>query len=87
MRQPVQIDAEHSRVQALHKFFYVKIWLIQHAHCQVDDAGGITITLEEFSHRREPDRVHFEDRGRRHKVAHRSEHNGFFAEIIHAGCV
>ncbi len=68
VRQPVQIDPVDQGIIFLNGFLYVEMDIFEHSDGQVDDPASEPRPLEEFRDGREPNRIHFEDRGGRNQV-------------------
>ena len=87
VRHPVQVDAEHARLQARQVLLHVEVLLVQHHRCQVVDARAQPVALQVLAQGGEAERVHLEDGRGGHHVGNGAVHDGALAEVIRCGRV
>ena len=87
MRHPVQVNTEHTTFQARQILLYVEVFLVQHHRRQVVNTRAEAVAFEVLAQRGESQRVHFENRCRRHHVRHGAVHNRALAKIVRRGRV
>ncbi len=83
MREPVEVDTEHARVEFGNHPLRIEILILQHPEGQVDDSHPDSVPLQVLGNGREPHRVHLKDGSRRNQVADGPEKDGKLPKIIH----
>ena len=61
VREPMQVYAEHRRVQTVKEPLYVQVAVVEHHGCQIDYPDPIAGLGQLYRHGGETERVHLED--------------------------